>query len=185
TFLFNAFGSHRTPLQREARRTTGQGAALSADADGAEAENNVAAGNFAAETGHRVETREEQHLIQFVLHFGRIGTGKDLVANHFAVCAYGNIEHEAVRKCELGIVIFRSPISGRVGKSEQLGRLHDVERDIVGNGLNGDARRHQLKNEDENQHGGNETASGGQCDGTKNIVEENFHAIAETLPAAG
>jgi len=71
---------------------------LAADADCAEAENYVAARNFAAETGHRMEAREQQHLVKFVLHFAGIGASENLIADHFAVRTNGDIEHQAVWK---------------------------------------------------------------------------------------
>jgi hypothetical protein len=85
---------------------------LAADADGAEAQDDVAAGSGPAKAGHRVEAREEQHLIELVLHFAGSWTGENLVVQHLTAGIDGDIDHQAVRQSEFGIVIFRSPVAG-------------------------------------------------------------------------
>jgi len=52
--------------------------------------------------------------------------------------------------------------------------------DIIGNGLNGDAWRHQLQYEDEHENGGYEPAGCRKCEGRKHCPEE-FRAIADVL----
>jgi len=59
-----------------------------------------------------MEAGKEQHLVKLVLHLVGLGTGKNLVANHLSVGIHGNVEKQTMRKRELGIVIFWSPVSG-------------------------------------------------------------------------
>src|SRR5438876_9623247 len=120
-----------------------------------------------------------------MLHFLGVRSRKNLVANHLPLRVHGNIEHKTVRKGELTIVIFRGPIAWRVRESDEFGGLHQIQRNVVRNGLNGDPRRHQLEHEDEYKNGGHEATGCGKRKRTKNVVEKNFRAIADALPAAG
>src|SRR5882724_13275529 len=120
-----------------------------------------------------------------MLHFPGVRSRKNLVANHLALRVHSDIEHQTVRKGELTIVILRSPIAWRVRESDEFGGLHQIQRNVVRNGLNGDARRHQLEHEDEYKNGGHEATGCGKRKRTKNVVEKNFRAIADALPAAG
>src|SRR5438094_6834157 len=127
---------------------------LAANANCAKTQNDVTAGNFPAKTAHGLESREQQHLVKLMLHFPGVRSRKNLVANHLALRVHGDIEHQTVRKGELTIVILRGPIAWRVRESDKFGGLHQIQRNVVRNGLNGDARRHQLEHEDEYKNGG-------------------------------
>ena len=71
----------------------------------------MATGSRPAKAGHRVEPREEQHLIELVLHFAGFGSGKNLIIQHLTAGIDGDIDHQAVRQSEFGIVIFRSSVA--------------------------------------------------------------------------
>jgi len=157
---------------------------LAANANCAETENDVAAGNLPAKTAHGLKSREQQHLVNLVLHFKSARPGKNLITNHLALSVHGNIEHQAVRKGELGLVILGRPIAGGVRKSDEFCGLHQIQWNVVRNGLNGDTRRHQLEHEDEYENGRHKAPGCGKRKRTENIVEKNFGAIADTLPAA-
>src|SRR5262249_61333669 len=156
---------------------------LAADADGAEAENHVAAGNLAPEALHRSKAGEEQHFVELMLHVLGTRTGNNLIVDHAAVLVDRDVHQQTVRKSQLGIVLFRGPAARRIGKRDELGRLQDIQRSIVGVGLYGEAGSHHLQHHHEDQHGGNKTAGGWDGERTEYIVEQDFRAITETLPA--
>src|SRR5262245_14684255 len=105
--------------QRGERAWPGSDRAQSAaDADGTETQDYVTARNFAAEALHGSEAGEEQHLVKFMLHVLSARTGKNLVVDHAAILVHGHVHEQAVGKGELGFVLFRSPIAGRIGKRD-------------------------------------------------------------------
>jgi len=131
----------------------------------------VTAGNLPAKTTHGLEPRKQQHLVKLMLHFQGLGTRKNLVADHLALGVHGDIQKQAMRKREFGIVLLRGPISGRIGKRNELGGLHDIQWNVIGNSLDRDARRDQLQHHGKNKNGGNDAAGGGQRNGTKDVVQ--------------
>src|SRR4051812_35452581 len=129
-----------------------------ADVNGAEAEDDVAAGGGPAEAEHGTEAGEEQHLIELVPKIRASGTRQNLIANHLAVGIDGYIEKQAMREREFRVVLF--PGLREVGERDEFSGLQDVDGHIVLNGANGDARHHQLQHDGEYQDGGYESTSG-------------------------
>ena len=70
---------------------------LAANADGAEAEDHVAAGSWPAEAHHWTEARKEQHLIELVPQIEALWSGQNLIGDHLAVLVDGDIQKQAVR----------------------------------------------------------------------------------------
>src|ERR1700741_4924395 len=101
------------------RILSGQTTALAADAYGAEAQDDVTAGNLAAKTTHGLEARKQQHLVKLMLHFHGLGARKNLVADHLALGVHGDVEKQAMWKSQFGIVLLRGPVSGRIGKRDE------------------------------------------------------------------
>src|SRR5258706_4864682 len=92
------------PVLNEETRIT-----LASDADGAEAQNYVAAGGGAAETHHGTEAREQEHLIELMAEVDALGAGDNLVGDHLAVLIHGDIDEQTVRERKLHIVLLGCP----------------------------------------------------------------------------
>src|ERR1700730_12355537 len=114
----------------------------------------MAAGGRAAEAQHRAEAGEEQHLIKLMAQIGARWTGKDLVADHLAVLIDSDVEQETMWQGELNVVLLWRPGLRIVRERNELGGAQDIERDIIGDGVHGDARRDQLQHKNENKYSG-------------------------------
>src|SRR6266403_3247880 len=110
---------------------------LAADADGAEAEDYVAAGDGAAEALHGAEAREKEHLIELMAQVHAVRAGNNLVADHLTVLIHGDINEQAVRKGKLDVMLLRRPGRWVLGKADQL-RGEDIQRHVIRNGAHGD-----------------------------------------------
>src|ERR1700719_2387777 len=81
-------------------------------------------------------------------------------------------------------IMLGGPGRGIYRQRNQFRRAHQVNGHIVFYSAHGDARGQDLKNQDENQDGRHESASGRQGERKKNIVEQYFGAVTN-LPRAG
>src|SRR6266403_4950855 len=158
---------------------------LAADADGAEAQDYVAAGDGAAEALHRTESREKEHLIELMAQVHAVRAGNNLVADHLAVLIHGHINEQAVGKSKLNVVLLGRPGRWVLGKADQFRGTKDVERHIIGNGAHGDSRSDKLQDQNKNENGGEKSAGSRNGERPKNIVEQKFRAIANFAHAAG
>src|SRR6266403_238106 len=157
---------------------------LAADADGAEAQDYVAAGDGAAEALHGTEAREQEHLIELMAQIHAVRAGNDLVADHLAVLVYGDINEQAVGKSKLNIVLLRRPGRWILGKADEFRGAQDIQRHVIGNGAHGDPGSDKLQDQNENENGGEKSAGSRNGERPKNIVEQEFRAIANFAHAA-
>lgn len=153
--------------------------------DGAKAENDVAAGSWASKAQHGTEAREKKHLVELVTERDAVRARENLVVGHAAVGIDGDVEEQAVGQRKFEVTLVCIPGLGIVGKRDEFRRLHEVERNIVLDGANGDARRNHVKDHDENEDGGEESAGSRKCERTKNVVEQNFSAVFDAAQTAG
>src|SRR5271155_948346 len=82
-------------------------------------------------------------------------------------------------------MLLGSPRLRIIRNGNQLGGTENVERHIVGYGLQGGTRRHQLQHKNENHDGGKNSASGGNGERAQNVVEKYFRAVAHLAQTAG
>ena len=158
---------------------------LAANVNGAEVKNDMAAGSRPAKTQHRAETREKKNLVELMAQRRARGTRKNFIVQHLAAIVDCDIDLEALRKRELDLVLLGSPSLRIIRNGNQLRRTKDIERNIVGNSLQGGTRCHQLQHEDEDHNGGKDPTSGGNRQRAKNVVEKNFGAVAHLAQTAG
>src|SRR5258708_3229244 len=156
-----------------------------ADADGAEAENHVAAGSGTAEAQHGAEAGEEQHLVELALEFQAVWAGENLIVGHVALGIDGDVQQEAVRQGKFELVLFRRPGLRIVRKRNQLGRAHQIESHVVLDGAHGSARHDHLEHQHENEDSGEESAGSRNGQRAENVVEQNFGAILDAAHTGG
>src|ERR1700730_6995898 len=85
---------------------------------------------------------------------------------------------------ELKVVLLWRPGLRIVRERNQLGGAQDVERDIIGDGVHGDARRDQLQHKNENKYRGEKSAGCGNGERPEDVVEKDLGAIAHFTQAA-
>src|SRR6266403_2951263 len=149
---------------------------LAADADGAEAEDYVAAGDGAAEALHGAEAREKEHLIELMAQVHAVRAGNNLVADHLTVLIHGNIDEQAVRKGKLDVMLLRRPGRWVLGKADQFRGAEDIQRHVIRNGAHRDSGSDQLQDQNKNENGGEKSAGSRNGERAKNIVEQKFRA---------
>src|SRR5580692_6122760 len=157
---------------------------LAADADGAEAQDDVAARGGPAKTHHRAETREKQHLVKLVPQVSAVGTGENLVAGHLPVRVNRNVDEKPVRKRKLNFMLFGRPGLRVVRQSNQLGGAQNIERHVIRDGAHRNSRNHQLQNERKNRDRRKNSASRGNGKRPQNVVEQNLGAVTQFAETA-
>ena len=115
-------------------------------------------------------------------HVLAVRPGQNLIIQHLAVLIHRDVQKQSVRKRELGFMLLRRPVAGIVGKRNQLGRLHQIQRNVVRNGLHGNSGNHHVQHKNENQNRGEKAAGSRRHHRTENVVEQNFGAIAHACP---
>src|SRR5580692_340440 len=98
--------------------------ALAADTNGAEAEDDVAAGSGPAEAHHRAKAGEKKHLVELMAQIRAVRTSENLVTGHLAVVVDGYVDEKTMRKGKLYFVLLRRPSLRIV----QIGRASCRER---------------------------------------------------------
>ncbi len=145
----------------------------------------MAAGSGAAETQHRTEAREKQHLVELVAKLRARWAGENLIIGHLAVGVHGDINEQAVRQRKFEVLPFRRPGLRIVRKRNELGGAHEIESDVILDGANGGAGHDHLEDEDKHKYGGEESAGGRNAQRAENVVEKNLGAILYAAYAAG
>ena len=82
---------------------------LAADANGAEAENDVPAGSRPAKAHHGTEAGEKKHLVNLMAQIGTVGSGKNLIIGHLAMSVDGDVDHKAMGQRKFKFVLLGRP----------------------------------------------------------------------------
>jgi len=156
---------------------------LAADVDGAEAQDYVSAGGGPAEAQHWAEAREQKRAIQLAVRLLVVRAIDYFISNHLSARIHNHVHQEVVLEDRVGMLHFGHDVCREIGKRNQLGGTQQRCGNVVGIGLHGDTRKDHVQYEYENDDRGEESAGGRNGQRTENIVEQDFGAILDALPA--
>src|SRR5271170_4006269 len=131
-----------------------------ANMDGAEADDHMAASGWPAEAEHRTEAREDQNLIEVMAGFRRSVAVDDVVRGHLPVRIHRHVHQKVVLKFQIRMLHLRHGRHRIIGKRDEFGGLQQAGGNIIRIGLDGNARRDQVKNENKNDQSREKAASG-------------------------
>src|ERR1700691_2721211 len=133
----------------------------------------MAAGGGPAEAQHGAKAREEQHLVELVTQIYAVRAGEDLVADHASVGVYGHVQEKTVGESKLGVVLLGGPGLRVVRKRDQFGGSQDINGDIILYCADRDAWNDELRDDSEDQNGGEESAGCRKRDRAEDVVEQD------------
>src|SRR5882762_2384256 len=96
----------------------------------------------------------------------------------------GDVKQKAVRQGKFKIILLRRPGLRVIGKCDKFGRAHQIKSHVVLHSAHSGARYNHLEYQDENENGGEKSASGRDSQRTENIVEQYLCAVLHAAHAA-
>ena len=142
----------------------------SVDVNFTEAQKNMAASHGQSEAQFRPELGKQQHLVDLVLNGGIVGPRENFIEHHLPLRIHRRFEQQ---RAGIGMALRGNDAGHGEGRETfQLGRLHQVERQIVGDHSAGwNADEDVLNHEHKNRQSREESAGGGYGQRLEDILE--------------